>query len=111
MNRFYAATAAVALSLTALTTSPAFARDITESISYADIDLNTEHGARTMLQRIEHAARDVCGDTNGRITLSERTIVRRCVTETKANAVTQLNNPTVTAMHQGAAPAMIVAGR
>lgn len=110
MNRFFAA-ATAALALTSLVATPALARDISQNVSYANLDLGTEAGARAMLERIDDAARSVCGDTRGRISLSERTVVRACIAETKQQAVAELNNPTVTAMFEGQAPAVIIAQR
>ncbi len=67
-------------------------------VSYADLDLQGEAGARTMFQRIRHAARSVCetnldGEWNGRV------VYFACVRNATDQAVAKLNNPLVTAMN------------
>lgn len=109
MNRISAAIAA-ASALTALTAAPAMAHE-TKSVSYANLDLGTEEGARAMLARINEAARDVCRSHDGRMSVSERRMVRVCVAEATEQTVAQLNSPTVTAMFEGRTPAIVIAQR
>ena len=80
-----------------------------QTVSYADLDLDDEAGATRMIMRIDHAARSVCGDRSGTMTLAERRAIRACRTESEQRAVTDLNHPVVTAMYFGRAPTIIVA--
>ncbi len=71
-------------------------------VSFADLDLSKEAGARTLLRRIRSAARDVCGP-EGR-ELAERgfhTCFRRAI----SGAVMELDNPVVVAVYEGSHPA------
>lgn len=70
-------------------------------MKYADLDLTSETGARVALQRIDRAAKTVCGD------LSDDTFDRfylwgPCVAHATNRAVAQLGNPMVTALNGSA---------
>lgn len=54
--------AAAALLGLALTSAPAFAAEQTEvKVAYADLDLTTPEGQRTLERRLDTAARKACG--------------------------------------------------
>ncbi len=87
MNRVYAM--ALALAATGIVLSPAIASAQDErsaSISYSDLDLTTEDGIAALNQRIERAARYVCGldDVNLGTRLRSRE-ARQCVSEAREN--------------------------
>lgn len=69
------------------------------TVRYADVNLTTVAGATALYQRIEGAARLVCGDS-GR-SLAEQRAAKICYQNAVAEAVTTVNNPTLTAIHQG----------
>jgi UrcA family protein len=84
--------------------APASARDhhaspYQERVSYADLDLSTSEGADQLLDRVNLAARNVCGMTHGRTTLSQRIAVRECAQAAADRAVARLGNPTVVARY------------
>jgi UrcA family protein len=61
------------------------------TIRFADLNLNTAAGARTLYQRISGAARLVCGpDGRG---FDEAREWRGCYEQAVRNAVTQVHNP------------------
>lgn len=62
-------------------------------VNYSDLDLSTEAGARTMLDRIAQAAPAACKHRDGLIDH------RRCIAETIANSVASLNAPLVTRLY------------
>jgi UrcA family protein len=67
-------------------------------VSYGDLNLQSEAGARTMFQRIRHAARSVCevnmdGAWDGRVRYFD------CVRDATNGAVSRLNSPLVSAMN------------
>jgi UrcA family protein len=87
---------------TALAAEPAndgnsAARSMT--VRYADVNLTTVVGATALYQRIEGAARLVCGES-GRSLLEQRA-AKVCYRNAVAEAVAAVNNPTLTAVHQG----------
>jgi len=74
-------------------------------VSYADLDLNTQAGALTLYNRIRGAARTVCGFDSG-TTLVEHSAWKRCFNGAVDKAVTTVNSPQLTALHQGKSPAV-----
>src|SRR5215469_290754 len=67
-------------------------------VSYADLNLASREGARTMLGRIDNAAKLACGDEPDVRLLSEHGVYERCKAEAEARGVRDLNAPLVTAM-------------
>ena len=91
------------------TAQPAAARtsessDDTASVTvhYADLNLNSEAGAKVMLRRIRNAAEEICGSE---LSMVEQWSLGRaypaCATPIVDRAVTQLNSPFVTAINSG----------
>ena len=72
-------------------------------VSYADLDLSTQAGAATLYSRIRSAAKTVCGydDSSYR-----HFAFTRCFKQAVGNAVAQVNNPQLTALHQGKSPSV-----
>ncbi|MDX2237767.1 MAG: UrcA family protein [Hyphomonadaceae bacterium] len=94
---FAAAAAALALMAFAAPASaaPRGAQEVSIVVSYADLDLNHEAGARRLIQRVESAAERVCGYDNGVRGLSARRAYRACVQETMADALAPMSHPVV----------------
>jgi UrcA family protein len=64
------------------------------TVNFADLDINSEAGARTLMTRIRGAARQVCRpEPKG--SLSDRENYRTCLSGAMSTAVTQLDNPHV----------------
>ena len=110
--------AAAAFALSALAFSPASAAEtdtvtvMHTTVSYADLDLNTQHDARTMLHRINRAARNVCRTDTDSSSIVARYNTRACTREATMQTVMQLNHPMVSAAYDGrSAPAMMMAQR
>lgn len=97
----------VALAVGSLALAPAamaepdVVRPVSATVSYVDLDLTTEAGARTMLQRIRFTAREMCGSEPVHSPLTPRapTHFRNCVIEAVDSAVTGLASPLVTALN------------
>jgi UrcA family protein len=89
--------AALALS-TCLIANYAAAEAPTKSVtvSFADLDLSKTAGAQTLYKRIKGAARRVCG-TKDRYTQESW---RKCIEDAIANAVAQVDRPSLTALHK-----------
>jgi UrcA family protein len=72
-------------------------------VSFDDLDLSTDKGAREVLSRVHQAARDVCIRSYEMwapyINLQSGFVT--CVKEASNRAVAQLNNPLVTAAYTG----------
>ena len=93
---------ALALAVLATPANAAEARQrMAEPVTYADLDLSSEAGAATMLKRMRYAAREICDDTPRRRSLAQNTRTRQCVDGSLDRAVARLNEPAVTALHNG----------
>lgn len=75
-----------------------------QEVAYSDLNLSTQEGARALLQRIDIAAKRVCGAEPVRSPLQPRLVgaFERCVSDAVDASVAQLNAPLVVALHTGA---------
>lgn len=96
--------ALAAASAIVLAAAPAMAEDdlllpesgtALEQVRVADLNLNDQTDAMRVLRRIRVAARDVCDDRTGRMSLPERVFRTKCVRETTGETVAELGSPTV----------------
>ena len=103
---------AVALAVGSLALAPAAAmaepdtvRPVSAAVSYADLDLSTEDGANAVLQRINVAARDMCGGKPIHSPLFPRAATQfdNCVSDAVDSAVAGLDAPVVLAFHRAGA--------
>jgi UrcA family protein len=71
-----------------------------EAIRYSDLDLSTANGARTLLHRIDLAARRVCGSEPSHSPLEPRSAAfyRQCVADSVDATVARIDAPLLTAM-------------
>jgi UrcA family protein len=78
-----------------------------ESVSYADLDLATSDGARTLLRRIDHAAQRVCGPEPSRSSLQPHltAFYQRCVRDSVDATVVRIDSPLLSAMNGEQKPA------
>jgi len=72
-------------------------------VRIGDLDLHSEVGAKTALQRIQVAARRICGPAE-HPTLAEWAALRACLAATVNNGVESLGDPLVTALNGGSTP-------
>jgi UrcA family protein len=100
--RLYAAlAAAMSCGIALTTTATAGARDgeaLTKIVSYADLNLNSEPGARTLYGRLRMAATQVCVPFKGG-TLRQQTQWRQCFGLAIARSVKAIDQPMLTAYH------------
>jgi UrcA family protein len=102
---------AVALAVGSLALAPAAmaepdtVRPVSAAVSYADLDLSTEDGANAVLQRINVAARDMCGGKPIHSPLFPRAATQfdSCVSQAVDSAVAGLDAPVVLAFHKAGA--------
>ncbi len=81
-------------------------------VSYADLDLKSEAGARTLLTRINLAAHEACGETVHSPLLPRATVEHdRCVAVATKAAVDQVGSVTVAQMHRLEGAGTLVAAR
>lgn len=75
-----------------------------EEVAYSDLNLSTQEGARALLQRLDNAAKRVCGAEPSRSPLQPKLVAayERCVSDAVDASVAQVNAPLVVALHTGA---------
>ena len=99
MFRTLIATAAI---LGALATAPAaVAEPVVRSsvrVSYADLDLSREAGARALLERIEAASQRVCGPRPSPRNLRINIHFRACYRDAVSQAVAEVESPLLSAL-------------
>ena len=104
MTRLFLMTAAATLVATAAgAAEPSYGR-ITRTIevSHADLDLRTEQGARTMLQRLSAAASHACGEVPSGVDTARRMLSRRaCRSASVTAAVATLGSAKVSEVYSG----------
>jgi len=69
-------------------------------VSFADLNLNQEAGAATLLKRLTLAARSVCDDSSPLSNLDPRNSAFACRKATLRKAVSDVNHPMVTAAYE-----------
>jgi len=80
-------------------------------LRYSELDLSREDGARTLIGRIELAARVVCGGEPSPLSLGEAHRFRSCVTEATSRSITRVGSPLVTAIYRHDAQRQLLARR
>jgi UrcA family protein len=70
------------------------------AVSYADLDLSKPAGAQTLYKRIKKAARSVCGPVDNYTFVTPAKTFRQCYEHAIADAVAQVDRPSLTALHQ-----------
>jgi len=85
------------LAATAQATTTATTETVRQTlVSYADLNLETEAGANTLLRRIKFAARRVCGVNDaGLMAMEFRAQLHRCAEQATARAVADVDARTV----------------
>lgn len=83
---------------TAATASQREGEALTKVVSYADLNLNSAAGARTLYGRLRMAATQVCAPFQG-TTLREKTNWRECFDPALARSVAQIDDPMLTSYH------------
>jgi UrcA family protein len=91
-----AAATAIAVAGSAAAQSDDAGAALTAKVRYADLNLTSEAGAKTMLGRIEYAARRVCGSPDVR-DLAQVAAYDHCKAETVVRTVRVLGAPLVAA--------------
>jgi UrcA family protein len=97
-----ATVAVIAFSLPAIA-SAAELKGRSEKVSYTDLNVEKESGATALYRRLQLASKRVCGvesikNAGGIRAVSEQ---RRCFRDTMDQAVAEINNATLTNIHEG----------
>jgi len=87
-----------------VTAAPAFARDLSRTITYSELDLEDATGADALIRRVENAADFVCGDYRGQQSVADQSNLGRCEVATTRQAISDIAHPVVTARYYGRTP-------
>jgi UrcA family protein len=114
MTRFLTAPVlclAAAATLSCATAALAQISDTVPSVSvkYPDLDIGSPAGARVLLERIEAAAKTVCGGAPDIRELDRWASFEACRRSAVARAVVAVDSPVLTAMAHGGYPASFAA--
>jgi UrcA family protein len=67
------------------------------TVAFGDLDIASSQGAATLLARIDHASRFICGEREGRkLTLFQERQLQTCRNNAVADAVASVNAPELT---------------
>jgi UrcA family protein len=94
--------AALALPLTAFGAAPSHFEDVSVKVSYADLNIDNEAGAKKLYLRLRNAAEEVCGFESD-VKLGSRTASARakaCYREALDKAVTEMNHEQLSRIHE-----------
>jgi UrcA family protein len=72
-------------------------QSLTKTVSYADLNLDTESGTKALYVRIRDAAKDVCSRYQSE-ELSRKRVWSVCVSSALTSAAEQINKPMLTAL-------------
>jgi UrcA family protein len=93
-----------------VTAAPAFARDVSRTISYGELNLEDASGADTLIRRVENAADFVCGDYRGQQSVADQSNFSTCEVATTQRAISDIAHPVVTARYYGRRPDVTIEG-
>ncbi len=79
------------------------------SVSYADLNLESEESVRVLYRRLKRASKELCSDAPPKIAgsipkiyqLSSGLEIRQCYREALSNAVDKIDNEDLTRIHAG----------
>lgn len=69
------------------------------TVSYADLNLNSDAGIAVLYSRLKNAARQVCGDWDTR-DLSRGLAATACINKAMSQAVAHVNSPMLTSLYE-----------
>ena len=73
-----------------------------KKVTYGDLNLETEAGAKVLYARLRYAAQDVCSLYQSD-DLARKVVWQTCVENSLSDAVGRINKPQVTALHNKSA--------
>ncbi len=83
--------------------TPSYIEDVKATVSYADLNLESEQGVRVLYRRLQRTSKEVCGVTSLQIagSLNFLSKTKQCYRETLSNAVDKFDNDDLTRIHAG----------
>jgi len=90
-----------------LAEAPSYIEDVKATVSYADLNLDSEEDVRMLYQRLQYASKAACDIASPKITESiimkpsRRRAIRQCYRESLFNAIDKFDNEDLTRVHAG----------
>ena len=83
--------------------TPSHVQETNATVSYADLNLESEEGVRALYRRLQYASKEVCDARSPEITRSVfiQYQASACYRKTLSNAVEKFDNDNLTRMHAG----------
>ncbi len=84
--------------------TPSYIEDVKATVSYADLNLESEQGVRVLYRRLQRTSKEVCDVASLKITGYPPTFLsktQQCYRETLSNAVDNIDNEILTRIHAG----------
>lgn len=93
---------AFSISVTALAAAPNHFKHTEVTVTYYDLDVHSEKGAKTLYSRLQRASRKACAlRGRGISSLREVADAKRCYAESLSAAVERIDSKPLTRLHSG----------
>ena len=91
----------LALPLTGMAAAPSHIDDAAVKVSYSDLNINNEAGAKVLYSRLQRASQEVCGVGSHSIvrSLTETRKAQACYEDALTSAIEKLDSELLTAIH------------
>ncbi len=86
-----------------LADAPSYSEGAKATVSYADLNLESEESVRVLYRRLQRASKEVCGVTSLQIagSLNFLSKTKQCYRKSLSNAVDKFDNDDLTRIHAG----------
>ena len=74
------------------------------TVHYADLDLSSREGAKSLIRRVRQASDAVCGGAPSIANLNGQVIYDECMARTSDAAIRKLDRPLVSVIYRGSSP-------
>jgi UrcA family protein len=92
---------ALAIPITAIGAAPSQIEDVSVKVSFSDLNIHSDAGAKTLYSRLKRASEDACNfDSYIRIGLSEYQKARACYEEALDEAVASIDSDALQEIHE-----------
>jgi len=91
----------LALPLAGMAAAPSHIDDAAVKVSYSDLNINNEAGAKVLYSRLQRASQEVCGVGSHNIvrSLTETRKAQACYEDALTSAIEKLDSELLTAIH------------
>ena len=93
----------IAVPAIGLAAAPRQSEEVSVTVSYSDLNIQSEAGARVLYSRLKRATEEVCGfeSSVASKSLAETSLARACVRETLEASVQKIDSDALAEIHSG----------